>query len=262
MRAVPARASELCWYVVGGILLWALFVPPRTTGDAPGLRRFLTVEAGRDWRIAQRFRMNAADLSAIELRAAAVAPVAGRYDLTLRDEHAPGITRHANVGAADLVRAEAYVFRFRPIQRSAGHHFLLEISPHASDPGRGIALWATKGQRLDEGGLVINHRPRWASLAFQTYTPAVSAFHALIAAHDPDRPPRWPALVGLGGLWISLRFVFKTLGSRDVFAKSAIPSNGSGRLTNGDSTAEPSTPGSDATSRSHDAPGAPPAAVR
>lgn len=209
-RWVPGGATP-CWLLVGVVLVWSLAVPPAAVGDNLGWRAFLTPAVSGKYSVTQRFQMDLDGLSAVEMYAAAVGPVAGRYTLALRDSQAPDVTRVVDVAAADLVANGSYIFRFAPIDASAGHEFFLEIAPAMADPGRGVAFWATKGDRLDEGELRINDRPRWASLAFQTQTPAVSSFRALTRSSEPGRPPKWLALVGLAASWLLLRFVLKAV---------------------------------------------------
>lgn len=203
MIQLPRSTGEWAswtWWAIGALIVAALVVPPGHAGDSLGVRRFLTPEVGRDWRIAQAFRMNAPRLEAIELRASAVGPVSGSLQLRLHDESGT-VERVAHVRAADLVRGDSYMFGFAPIEESDGRWLRLEVLPSPDAPGRGVALWATKGERLEPpAGLLINDTPRWASLAFQTHVPPVSLLRALVTARDPDRPPRWLARSG-GSVW-------------------------------------------------------------
>jgi hypothetical protein len=203
------------WLGIGAFLLAVLFASPRSVGEPLGLRRFLTPAASSEWTIAQRFRMNANGLNGVEVRFAAVAAVSGRYQLTLSDRQAVGVERLKDVAAADLVRAPSYVFRFDPIDDSLNHEFELRIMASSHKPGSGVAAWATKGSS-SEVSLLINNRPRWASLAFQTHTPAVSLVRALLHTDHSERPPQWLALVGLVASWIALRFVLKAVSAADV----------------------------------------------
>ena len=210
MKPLRVSAVDAAWGGLGIILLWTLFASSSTTGDALGIRRFLTPDLGGRWRVAQRFTMNADEFSAIEIRAQAIGPVSGRFLLTLRDRTVPN-ERRTEIAAADFVGDDRYVFSFDPIHASQGHAFELDIAPVTTDPGRGVALRATKGNRLEDGGLVLENQERWASLAFQTYTPAGTLFRSLTQAVDPERPPRWLTLVGLLVSWIALRFVLQGL---------------------------------------------------
>ncbi len=199
------------WLALGIVMAVVLAMPPEKTGQGLGLRRFLTVEVSREYPIAQRFRMNAPDLTGIEIRPAAVGPVRGRFRLVLRDRDGRDVERSIEVAAADLVREGRYQSTFAPIGESAGHEFQFEMLVSPSDPGRGVALWASKGGRPEGSALRINNAPRWASLAFQTETPAVSLLRRLVNGGDPSRPPRWLALVGFAASWVALRFVLNGL---------------------------------------------------
>ena len=250
------RLATVSWWAVAVIAVTILTAPRDSVGDGLGLKRFLTPEVSDGWVIGQRFRMDSHNLEAIEIHAEPVGAVAGSFVVTLRDLDAEGVVRTREVAAADLVRSESYGFRFPPIGQSAGHLFHLELAPAASNSGRGVALWATKGARLNEGGLLINDQPRWASLAFQTHTPAVSLLRAMVRGDDPGRAPKWLALVGLFGFWIALRFVFKAVAAMDAAvvesaetAENHIGPGGVGSVA----TTTMSTP---------DAPAAPPVAIR
>jgi hypothetical protein len=154
--------------------------------------------------------MDDPNLDGIELRAAAVGDVRGALMFTLRDVDT-GVEVSRQIPANDLVRDDSYVFEFPPVALSAGHEFRLDIVPSPDDAGSGVAFWATKGERLEYGGLSINGTARWASLAFQTHTPAVAPARAMFGPRDPQRPPRWLAGVGLAGAWVALRFVLRAL---------------------------------------------------
>jgi hypothetical protein len=257
LRAVPeGRLATVSWWAVAAIVLVIVTAPRDSVGDGLGLKRFLTPEVSHEWVIGQRFRMDSRNLQAIEIQAEPVGAVAGSFVLTLRDLDAGGVVRTRQVAAADLVGSGSYMFRFPPIEQSAGHLFHFELAPAATSSGRGVALRATKGARLDEGGLLINDQPRWASLAFQTHTPAVSLLRAMVRGDDPDPAPKWLALVGLFGSWIALRFVFKAVAAMDAAvvesaerAENHIGPGGVGSAA----TTTMSTP---------DAPAAPPVAIR
>jgi hypothetical protein len=206
------------WCLLGAALLLALVVSPDTVGSAVGLRRFLTPEIGPAWQVAQRFTMDARGLSAIEIRAHRVGEAAGTFVVTLRDRDAPDTVRRTEVPAAELVRGASYTVRFDPIARSQNHEFELAIAPSPADPGRGVALWATKGE-TDAGALRINGAERWASLAFQTHTPSVSLGRSFFRA-EAGRPPRWLGLIALIGQWLALRVVLRALVAR---TGSAVP---------------------------------------
>ena len=215
---------EGLWLAPGIALAATLFLPPSKTGDTLGVRRYRTIEVSSEYQIAQRFRMNAPGLHAIEIRPAAVSEVRGHFRLTLRDRDARNVERSADVAAADLVREPRYRFSFDPIADSEDHEYQLEIAVAPSDPGRGVALWATRGERSEGSAMRINNAPRWGSLAFQTATPSMSLYRTLLANRNPDAAPRWLALVGLFGAWIALRFVLTGV----LAATDRIPSESTG----------------------------------
>ena len=195
--------------MLGILLAGVLVTSPDLTRDRLGIRRMLTPPVSDEWRIGQRFRMNAPELNAIELQPEAVGPVGGSLRLTLRDRDARESVRVADVKAADLVRDDSYVFRFDVMDDSLDHEYELEIAPSPDDPGYGVAFRATKGERAEDGALRINDVPRWGSLAYRTYTPRVSILNALLMPAGAGRPPRWLGLAAVVGIWISLRFVLR-----------------------------------------------------
>lgn len=207
--------SDAVWWSAGAALAFMLLMPPHKTGDRLGLRRFVTPEVSSEWRVGQRFRMNAPELNGISIRAVAVGSVSGRFRLTVRDRDARDVERSGYVSAEALVRDDHFTFMFEPIEDSTDHEYQFDIVPAPDMPGRGVALRATKGPRPEGFALRINNAPRWASLAFQTHTPSVSSFRSLIGARDPDRPPRWLALLGLFGVWISMRWVLRAVRRRE-----------------------------------------------
>ena len=212
---------DALWVLLGGLLVAVLVEPPDVTGESLGLRRHLTPPVSEEWRVAQRFRMNAPDLNAIELQPETVGPVRGTYLLTVRDRDARGVERITEVKAEDLVRDDSFVYRFETIEDSEGHEFEFEIASVPDDPGSGVALWATKGERAEGAAMRINNEARWGSLAYQAHTPVVSPLRSLLSPGDAARPPRWLGLVGVVGLWLSLRFVFRSA------ARLFVPANGS-----------------------------------
>lgn len=209
MRRLRSNPVDAVWLLLGIVFAAVLLTPPDLTRDRLGIRRTLTPPVSAEWRIAQRFRMNAPELNAIELLPEPIGPVGGSFRLTLRDRDARNAERVTDVKAEDLVREDAYVFRFEVMDDALDHEYQIEIAPSPADPGYGIALWATQGARPEDGALRINNVRRWGSLAYRTYTPRVSILEALLMPPDTGRPPRWLGLAALVGVWICLRFVLR-----------------------------------------------------
>lgn len=209
MKLVAPAIGDALWAAVGLALGVALVFPPETVGDDLGLRRFLTPEITGGVRVAQRFVMDAPDLHAIEISAAAVGPVSGTVRLALRDARSGDVYASEEIPAQALVGDSVFVFRFAPQPVSFAREYRLEVTAAAENPSRGVALWATKGDRLADGGLLLNDRPRWASLAFQTRTPARAPIVAMLGGSG--RPGHWLAFIALAGAWVALRFVLKAV---------------------------------------------------
>jgi hypothetical protein len=233
------------------MLALVLALPPWTTGESLGLRRFRTVAVGAEYRLAQRFTMNEDGLNAITLRPAVVGEPRGRVRITLRD--GAGVVHADDVAADEFARRHRYVFAFAPVRDSAAREFLLEIAPDPGSPVAGVAFWATKGASAAEGGLRINDVPRWANLAFETRTMAAAPGLMLLRRRESDGWPRWPALFGLVGASLAFRYVVR--GVLRAFDGGAVPPPLS--------TARPDDSGIPAVvTTSHDVLGAPPAATR
>ena len=218
----PTRAAvEAAWWLLGAVMLGVLLAPPTKTSDRLGLRRFLTPEVSSEWRVGQRFTMNAPEMDGIEICAAAVGRASGSFRVSVRDLDARDVERSADVSAADLLRDSCYLVRFEPIEDSADHQFQIDIAPSPDRPGRGVALRATKGPRPEQAALRINDVPRWGSLAFQSHTPSRSMFRTLLSANEPERPPRWLALIAFLAAWLSIRFIFHAIVPDEALAADA-----------------------------------------
>jgi hypothetical protein len=161
---------------------------PPLPGDRPGWRRFQTPPIEGTLHIGELFTMSRPSLAAIDIRPVAVGPVRGRIRLALRtagDGVTPVDIRSAEVDAADVVRNGAYRFEFAPVHDSAGRRYRLEISSSAESPSSGVALWATKGDRLEDATLMVNGMERWAELAFQTHSATVPPPPAWLNGRHP-----------------------------------------------------------------------------
>jgi hypothetical protein len=140
------------------------------TGDGLGIRRFVTPEIAPGWRVGERFKMDTGGLRAITIRPAVVGSPEGRVRLELRSvtPYAARVFRSAELPAAEFARANTYQFEFAAIPDSRDVIYQLDILSSPEAPSRGVALRATKGERLANGVLLINGVERWADLAFET----------------------------------------------------------------------------------------------
>jgi hypothetical protein len=196
---------DLLWGGIGAVVLVSLLLTADTTGDSLGIRRILTPEVGARWHVGQRFKMNAHGLDAIEIRTVPIGEVAGRYRLTLRAlTDRLTIVRSADVPASDLVEQGSYVFRFPEVEFSDDVRFEFEMAASPGDPGRGVALRATRGEPSPDGGLLINGMPRWASLAFQTHTSSRPPLPTLLG-RDTGHRARPEVMAALLLWWVALR---------------------------------------------------------
>jgi hypothetical protein len=166
-RRFVTGATVLFVVVVTMAGVWRTFGETR---DGLGIRRFVTPEIGPDWRVAELFRMNTGGLRAITIRPAVVGNLEGRVRLELRPvtPYAARVFRSVELPAAEFARANTYQFEFAAIPDSRDVIYQLDILSSPEAPSRGVALRATKGERLANGVLLINGVERWADLAFET----------------------------------------------------------------------------------------------
>jgi hypothetical protein len=208
MRLVPAWF--VAWVVAGIACIASLTIPPsRLPSDRLGLRR-IQVPLEPNMTVSQTFLMTADGLHAVEIVPARVdADVAGRIVLQLH-EQGSDVVRSAEVSGAEFTSAPSYRFEFEPIDDSRDATYRLDVLSSDSSPARGIALWATKGDRA-EGTMLINGRERWADLAFRTFAPAGrSGWQRLtgVAGANPDA--RGAIVLGfLAAYWIVLGLVLR-----------------------------------------------------
>ena len=160
------------WIIAGVAGVLTLTTPEaRLPSDDVGLRRFV-VPIDDETSVSQTFTMTADGLRGVEVAAAATGDAASgilRFELT---EEGSGVVRTGEFASASLLASPSYTVEFAPIDDSKDSAFHLELLSSEQDPARGVALWATKGERYDGGTLQINGRDRWADLAFRTVAPA------------------------------------------------------------------------------------------
>jgi hypothetical protein len=198
--------------VVGLPILYSAgaFAPRQPAGDSLGSRRFRTPEITAATRIGERFTMNASGLLAIRVHAVAVGTVAGRVRVELRSLEEDGqVIRRADVPAANLVGGETYRFAFPAIADSNGHVYRLDLSSSPEAPSRGVALWATSGERLPSASLIVDGNERQADLAFQTE--ATEVLPAPIPLPNVRRGKVQIALTALSLAWCGVFLAVRAL---------------------------------------------------
>ena len=180
----PRRLANRLWLLLGVALVWGLWYVPATTGDALGVRRFRTPEIAGSTRIAQQFVMRERMLTGIEVRPSVVGDVAGSLHFTVTDLTTEQVIQSVDVSARDVVKDDRFNMWFGRIDDSRGHWFELSVTSSSAVPARGVAFWATRGERLDNAMLLINGAERWADLAFRARTPTTSML-SLIHISEP-----------------------------------------------------------------------------
>ena len=202
----------LAWLIVGVASVAALTTPPvRIPADRLGLRR-IQVPLQPNMTVSQTFAMTADGLYAIEMAPArGEDAVAGRLRLELHEEGSD-LVRSTEVSAATFMSGSSYRFEFDPIEDSRDAVFRLDLFSSASSPAKGIAVWATKGER-SEGTLLINGRERWADLAFRTFAPGGrSAWRRLLDVASVREHYRGAIVFGLlAAYWGVLGLVLRVL---------------------------------------------------
>jgi hypothetical protein len=207
------RFLRLRWtalMIAGGLVLLVASVAgafngPAPTGDGVGVRRFLTPEVVGATRIGEEFVMNRAGLRSIAIRAAAVGPVDGDVLIELWHvrTHDALLVRHGLLKARDLVASGAYQFTFAPLPESKDVTYRLVLASSPTHPSRGVAFWATKGDRLQNATLVYGTVRRWADLAFRTDT----------VPPPPLRPAAVLAVLMLAASWVAFVLFLSALHS-------------------------------------------------
>lgn len=163
------------WLIVGGLIaaqVHAVFL--ETAGLAtnpPADRESVSTEIAGPATASQTFHVSAGDFDGVILFARpAGSPVAGDAVLELLEVHPQWETPlvRAVVPAADLVKRDAYAFRFPPVARPAGITFKLAISLPAASAGHGLVLRVVEEDRYPHGVAVVDGRELWGDLAFET----------------------------------------------------------------------------------------------
>jgi hypothetical protein len=209
-RRAPTMALLAAAIGLPALYVAGAFAPRPPAGDTLGSRRFRTPEITAATRIGERFIMNASGLLAIRLRAVAVGPVEGKVRVELRSLEEDGqVIRRADVPAADLVGAETYRFGFPAVADSNGHVYRLDLSSSPDAPSRGVALWATSGERLPSATLLIDGTERQADLAFQTE--AIEVLPAPIPLPNLRRAKVQIALTALSLAWLGVFLALRAL---------------------------------------------------
>jgi hypothetical protein len=202
--------ARVLFGIIAAVFVYGLWFTPSAVGDRLGLRRFLTPEITGTTRVGQHFAMSNGGLSAIELRPAAVGEVAGVLRFTLVNENR--IVHTAELPAADFVRDERFTFVFPPQPDSRGRDYELYIDSSPEQPATGVALWATRGDRVPGAWLIINSASRWASLAFQTHTPNSTPLIYRVVQSSGARRVRLLFVLGcLIGTWLLVGVILRAI---------------------------------------------------
>jgi hypothetical protein len=206
-------------WIVGGAFVAAAAALSLTSrpvvlpADDPGLRRF-QVPVTPEMTVSQTFAMTADGLHAVEFQPAAVSDAPSgnlTYELT---EAGSGVVRHGSIPVVGALSSSPYTVEFEPIEDSKDAMYRFELLSSPSEPARGIAVWATKGDRYVGGALQINGRDRWADLGFKALAPgARSAWERLVSMQSP--PPglssRGVILAGLAAYILMCGFVLRAV---------------------------------------------------
>jgi hypothetical protein len=205
----PRRLATRVWLLLGAALALGLWYSPPTTGDALGIRRFRTPEIAGSLRIAQQFVMRERMLTGVEVRPGVVGDVAGALRFTFTDLTTEQVIQAVDVSARDVVKDDRFSLWIGRIDDSQGHWFELAISSSTAAPARGVAFWATRGERLDNAMLLINGAERWADLAFRATTPATSMIEGL--GQPEGRTRRLVVMAALIVVWVLVGMLLRTI---------------------------------------------------
>jgi hypothetical protein len=197
------------WLLLGLVLVWGLSYVSPTTGDALGIRRFRTPEIAGGTRIAQQFFMRENMLTGIEVRPSVVGEVTGALHFTLTDLTTEKVVQSVEVTARDVVRADRFGLWIGRIDDSKEHWYELAIASSNNVPARGVAFWATRGERLDNATLLINGVERWADLSFRATTSATSMIGGL--RQPAGRTRRLIVIAALIAVWGLVGILLRTI---------------------------------------------------
>jgi hypothetical protein len=211
-KTLPLPAAAAVLVLVASAV--AIAVARDLPGDSLGVRRFLTPEITGSTRVGQSFTMTSSGLHAIAIHPDVVGSLRGkvRVELSAFKDGRAMLIRSAEVDVRDLVADDAFLFRFDPVTDPGYARYILEVSPSAGAASGGIALWATKGERLSKATLSFNGIKRWGDLAFQTYARASDA-DGRWSRQDFATRRRWLALGGLLVSWLAVGVVLRQAAS-------------------------------------------------
>ena len=93
--------------------------------------------------------------------------------------------------------------------------YRLDLFSSEKSPSKGVAVWATKGERYRGGTMLINDRLRWADLAFKTFVPSGrSSWRRLMEMPAPESGRFLRAhvvIAGLAAYWAVFGVVLRAL---------------------------------------------------
>lgn len=188
MNSLSQREWIFGWALVAAAAAISLTIGPVVLpADDVGLRKF-QVPINAETAVSQTFAMTADGLHGVEFRPETVGNVTSgtlTYELT---EAGSGVVRHGELPVARVVASSLYTVEFEPIEDSKDSMYRFDLASSPSDPARGIAVWATKGEGYADGALQINGRDRWGDLAFKALSPGGrTVWDRLMAMQSP--PP-------------------------------------------------------------------------
>lgn len=217
----PGWWASRLWLLLGLALVWGFWYSPSTTGDGPGLRRFRTPEISGTTRIAQQFVMRERMLTGIDVRPSVVGEVGGSLQFMVTDQTDERLIQLVNIPARDVVKQTWFPLTIGRIDDSSGHWFELAVASAPEDPARGVAFWATRGDRLDNAMLFINGAERWADLAFRTHTTTMSMRDGL--TQRANVLPRMIIALALIAVWALVGVLLRTVAGMTPRAIPAEP---------------------------------------
>jgi hypothetical protein len=189
VNSLSQRGWIAAWALVAAVAGISLIVRPVVLpADDVGVRGFQVPVTG-DIAVSQTFSMTADGLHGVQVRPEAVGDApsgALTYELM---EAGSGVVRRGEIPVTRVLASPSpFTVEFEPIEDSKDALYRFDLSSSPSEPAKGIAVWATKGDRYAGGTLLINGRDRWADLAFKALAPgAQSDWERLVSMQSP--PP-------------------------------------------------------------------------
>jgi hypothetical protein len=118
------------------------------------------------------------------------------------------LIRGAQAPAEDVLRAPIYRFEFAPVLDATYREYRVDLVASGAE---GVAFWATKGGRYQDGSMHANGRARWADLAFQVHPSPKPMWRLWLDLRESNPVRAYVATGALIGIWLLVAPVVRLL---------------------------------------------------